>query len=155
MTLYREVLRPAPLMYLAAAFIIPTTILVCAPFNVILGLILGPAIYVAIVLAMLLPSPVIEVTDSELRVGKAHIERIHLGATEAFAGPQAIAARGTELDARAWLLLRGWINPLVKVEITDKSDPTPYWLFSTRNPKQLVEVLRRSNPAKTRSKKAQ
>jgi hypothetical protein len=28
------------------------------------------------------------------------------------------------------------------VDITDPSDPTPYWLFSTRKPEELVAALR-------------
>ena len=30
---------------------------------------------------------------------------------------------------------------MVKVEITDERDQTPYWLFSTKRPEELVEAL--------------
>lgn len=142
MTVFREVLRPSGWMYLIAALMIPTTILVCAPFNLELGIVLSVVVYVAIVVPMVVFSPVIEVTDSELRVGKAHISREFITGASAFAGSHAIAARGVNLDARAWLLLRGWINPLVRVDIADPADPTPYWLFSSRKPEELVAVLR-------------
>lgn len=142
MTVFREVLRPSGWMYLIAALMIPTTILVCAPFNLELGIVLSVVVYVAIVVPMVVFSPVIEVTDSELRVGKAHISREFITGASAFAGSHAIAARGVNLDARAWLLLRGWINPLVRVDIADPADPTPYWLFSSRKPEELVVVLR-------------
>lgn len=142
MTLFREVLRPSSWMYLVATFMIPTTILVFAPFNLPLGIILSIVVYFAIVIPMFVLSPTIEVTDTHLRVGKAHIERKFITGVSAYAGSHAVAARGVNLDARAWLLLRGWINPLVRVDIADPQDPTPYWLFSSRKPEELVKILR-------------
>ncbi|MDH6533036.1 hypothetical protein M2119_001273 [Aurantimicrobium minutum] len=142
MTTFREVLRPSAWMYLIAAFMIPTTILVLAPFSLTLGIILSIVVYVAIVIPMVTTSPVITVTETELRVGKAHISRELIGAVSAYSGDYAVAARGTQLDARAWIFLRGWINPVVRVDITDSHDPTPYWLFSSRKPEELVAALR-------------
>lgn len=142
MTNFREVLRPAAWMYVAAAMIIPTVILTMAPFNLVLGVVVGIAIYLAIVIAMVFSSPAIVLTDSELRVGPAHIDRKFVGAVSAYSGSHAVNARGPGLDARAWLYLRGWINPVVRVDVTDPADPTPYWLFSTRKPEELVAALR-------------
>jgi len=30
----------------------------------------------------------------------------------------------------------------VKVYLTDANDPTPYWLFSTRHPEKVAELLK-------------
>jgi hypothetical protein len=30
----------------------------------------------------------------------------------------------------------------VRVRLTDPADPTPYWLFSTRRPERVAELLR-------------
>ena len=51
--------------------------------------------------------------------------------------------RGVRLDARAYLLIRGWIPGLVRVELDDPDDPTPYWLVSTRHPVRLAAALSR------------
>lgn len=142
MTTFREVLRPSAWMYLAAAFMIPTVILVCAPFDLTLGVVLSIVVYLLIVVPMVATSPSIVVTETELRVGKAHISREFIGSVSAYSGTHAVAARGVELDARAWIFLRGWINPVVRVDIIDPKDPTPYWLFSTRKPEELVKALR-------------
>lgn len=142
MTTFREVLRPSAWMYLIAAFMIPTTILVLAPFNLTLGIVLSVVVYIAIVIPMVTTSPAITVTETELYVGKAHISRELIGSVSAYSGDYAVAARGTELDARAWIFLRGWINPVVRVDINDPNDPTPYWLFSSRRPEELVAALR-------------
>ena len=131
-------------MYLIAAFMIPTIILVMAPINMALGIVLSLVVYLLIVIPMFVSSPTITVTDKELRVGKAHIDLEFVGSVSAYSGNYAVAARGPELDARAWIFLRGWVNPVVRVDITDPNDPTPYWLFSSRRPEELVAALRSS-----------
>jgi hypothetical protein len=41
----------------------------------------------------------------------------------------------------AFLCIRGWIDPVVRIEITDPADRTPYWLTSTRRPEELLAAL--------------
>jgi hypothetical protein len=64
-----------------------------------------------------------------------------VGAATAFEGADATLERGQRLDARAWLLIRGWVGPVVKIVVADESDPTPYWLVSTRNPAAFVSAI--------------
>jgi hypothetical protein len=144
MTTYREVLRPSAWMYLITFFMVPTLILVIAPWSLVLGVVVAVAFYAAAVVAIVASAPLIELTETELRVGKAHIERRFIGAASAYSGSHAVTARGTGLDARAWLFLRGWVSAVVRVDITDPNDPTPYWLFSTRHPEELVAALRQA-----------
>ena len=49
--------------------------------------------------------------------------------------------RGPELDARAYMNFRVSVGPVVRIQITDPVDPTPYWLTSTRHPERIVEIL--------------
>lgn len=142
MTTYREVMRPAYWLYLAAVLEIPAVILVLAPINMLFGVILSLALYAVIVILMIVKSPSIELTESELRVGKARIARSELGAASAFSGSYAIEQRGTKLDARAWLMFTGWVDPVVRIDISDPLDPVPYWLVSTRHPEDFVSALR-------------
>jgi hypothetical protein len=65
-----------------------------------------------------------------------------VGAASAFTGVHAVAERGPNLDARAWTRFRAGIGAVVRLEIVDDADPTPYWLFSTRRPELLVSALR-------------
>jgi hypothetical protein len=37
---------------------------------------------------------------------------------------------------------RGWVGPMVRVELRDPADPTPYWLFSVRSAEELAALLR-------------
>lgn len=141
MDLYRERLWATPWLFVATLLVVPAVMLVFAPIDLIVGIVLAIAFYAAIVVALLLSAPSIRVTADELIAGRARIPLAFVGAPEAFRGDEATLERGRRLDARAWLLIRGWITPVVKVPVLDVDDPAPYWLVSTRNPDQLVRVL--------------
>jgi hypothetical protein len=86
-------------------------------------------------------SPTIRVTESTLLAGRAQIPLTLVGEPTGYEADDAILQRGQRLDARAWLLIRGWVKPVVKVPVLDADDPTPYWLLSTRSPDRLVRAL--------------
>jgi hypothetical protein len=140
---YRERLRPALWVYLATALVIPASLLVFLPISLIAGIAAAVLLYGAIVGVLLATTATIEVTDDELRAGRAHISRRHVASAAGYRGDEARAERGVRLDMRAWLLLRGWIDPVVRIELDDPADPTPYWLVSTRHPDELAAALKR------------
>lgn len=140
MTLFRERLYAAPWLFGACALVIPAVLAVFWPINAAVGVVLAIVIYALIVAALVASAPVLVVTDAEFRAGRAQVEREYVGAVEFFAGREAVLERGPRLDARAWLLLRGSL-PIVKVPITDDADPVPYWIVSTRRPRELAAVL--------------
>ena len=86
----------------------------------------------------------IEVTDRELRAGRARIDLTHLGAVTPLDPDATRRLAGVDADARAYLLLRPYLKRAVRVDITDPDDPAPYWLLSTRRPDQLAAALTRS-----------
>lgn len=141
MDLYRERLWATPWLFISTILIVPAVMLVFAPINFAVGVVLAVVFYAAIVIALLVSAPVIRVTSAELLAGHARIPLEFIGEPVAFRGEEATLQRGQRLDARAWLLIRGWIKPVVKVPVLDVDDPAPYWLISTRNPDQLVRVL--------------
>jgi hypothetical protein len=138
---YRERLWPAPWVFISTALVIPASLLVFLPISSWLGVVVAIGLYAAIVAVLLATTATVEVTDTTFRAGKARIGREFVGTATPFDGPDATAERGVNLDARAWLLVRGWIPGLVKIEITDPDDPTPYWLVATRRPAELARVL--------------
>jgi hypothetical protein len=141
MDLYRERLWAAPWLYISTALVIPASILVLAPINLPVGVVVAIVLYLAIVVMLIASAPTIRVTEDALIAGRARIPLPFVGTPAAFTGDEATLERGRRLDARAWLLIRGWIKPVVKVPVLDVDDPAPYWLLSTRNPDQLVRVL--------------
>ena len=148
MSVYRERLLPGPMIFVITALIIPASLLVFLPINLTLGVICAAVLYAACVILLVISSPWIEVTDALLLAGRARLPLSSVGETTSFTGTDATQQRGTMLDARAWLVIRGWISPVVKVVVLDDDDPTPYWLVSTRHPADLIAAL---NHAKSRS----
>jgi hypothetical protein len=142
-SVYRERLRPAPWVYLATALVIPASLLVFLPISLVAGIVAAVLLYGAIVAVLLATTATIEVTDDELRAGRARLPRRNIAGATGYRGDEARAERGVRLDMRAWLLLRGWIDPVVRIELDDADDPTPYWLVSTRHPEELAAILSR------------
>lgn len=82
-----------------------------------------------------------------LRVGSAHLSPGDIGEVVAL-DPRGFRERlGPRADARAWLRTRPYIDSGVAVEIADPSDPTPYWLVSSRRPEAVVAALRQTGDA--------
>ena len=128
-------------MYIACALVIPASLLVFLPISPLAGVITAVVLYLGILGLLILPAPRIEVVDGQLRVARARIPVAQLGTAVAFRGAEATAERGVRLDARAFLCLRGWIDPVVRIELLDIRDPAPYWLVSTRRPDELIAAL--------------
>ena len=148
---YREKLWPAVWLYVATVLVIPATFLVFFPINVTVGIVVAFALYAACVVALIVGSPVVEVTDSEFIAGRARLPIAIVGEAEGFVELAAREQRGPRLDARAWLLIRGWVSPVVKVEVLDAADPAPYWLVSTRHPDAVVAAIAAAKATTTTS----
>ena len=138
---YREKLWPSPWIYIACLLLVPSSILVLAPLSVPAGIATGIILYLAVVGSLTLTAPVIEVADGTLRAGRAEIPLSQTGEAVAADDADARLERGTGLDARAFLVIRGWVSPVVRVPITDARDPAPYWLLSSRRPKELAAAI--------------
>jgi hypothetical protein len=138
---YREKLWPTPWIYVASLLLVPASILVLAPVSLPAGIATGIILYLAVIASLTITSPVIEVHDGNLRAGRAEIPLAYTGEAVPAFDAQARIERGTGLDARAFLVIRGWVQPVVKVPITDPADPAPYWLLSSRRPKELAAAI--------------
>jgi hypothetical protein len=138
---YSEWVLPKWTSFLPVLAIFPTFWLTFLPIDDVLGSVLGIVLTIAVVALKIAKSPRIAVTDEHLVVANAQIERKFIRAVSTIGADGVFAARGCDLDSRAWIHFQGSVNSLLKVEILDPHDPTPYWLFSTRNPEDLKEAL--------------
>ncbi|WP_375432837.1 DUF3093 domain-containing protein [uncultured Friedmanniella sp.] len=114
-----------------------------------IGFYLGPAwgIGVAVVsmgaaaLIFTTMGVVVSVDDTELRIGRAVIERSYVGTVTALDAAATDRRGGVEADARAHLVLKPYIRTAVEVVLDDPDDPVPYWLVSSRRPARLAAAL--------------
>lgn len=109
--------------------------------NPTIALAVGFVVGFGLLALMVALAPVVEVRGGELRAGRAHIPVALLGESIAMTGEEARNARGRNLDARAWHVIRGGIDGIVTIEVTDPDDPTPVWVVSSRTPDRLVAAI--------------
>ncbi len=83
----------------------------------------------------------VEVSEHDLRVGRAVIGRRYLSAVTALDASAGRRRAGVEADARAHLVLRPWLSTAVELTLDDPADPVPYWLVCTRRPAALARAL--------------
>jgi hypothetical protein len=138
---YAERLWPSPATWLLAPGMAAGGALCLLPVGVLAAvggaLVLGGLTAAGLVAA----SPRVEVDSAGLRAGRARVPLQVLGEVRTATGGEARQERGPRLDARAYLCIRGWVDPVVRVELEDPDDPTPYWLLSTRHPTELAAAL--------------
>jgi DUF3093 family protein len=83
----------------------------------------------------------VRVADGELHAGDARLPLRYVGHVDVVPREGKQVALGPELDPAAHLVHRAWIGPVVRIEVTDPDDPTPYWIVSSRDPDALVAAL--------------
>jgi hypothetical protein len=83
----------------------------------------------------------VTVRDGVLHAGRAHIPVALLGPVVALDADETRRVHGVEADARAYLMTRPYLRRSVKVTVADPADRTPYWLVSTRHPRELAAAL--------------
>ena len=138
---YTEWVVPNWTSFLPILAIYPTFWLTFLPIDVTVGTWTGIFISALVVVLMLAKSARITVSAGILRVSNAQIDRKFIIEVEAIGSEDGFAERGRNLDPRAWIHFQGSVKTLCKVWINDPDDPTPYWIFSTRNPEELKRVL--------------
>jgi hypothetical protein len=86
----------------------------------------------------------VRLSGGELRVGPAHVPVRHLGEVQVIHPSAKRRALGPDLDPAAFMRHSAWVGPVLRVELTDPQDPTPYWIFSVRRAEELAALLRAS-----------
>jgi DUF3093 family protein len=86
-------------------------------------------------------SLLIAVHADGLTAGRATLPWPAIGTARALDAAETRAVLGPRADARAFLLIRGYVRTAVLVEVDDVHDPAPYWLLSSRQPERLVRAL--------------
>lgn len=139
--MYRERLLPSVLSYLAWAVIFPSVTLVLSAVFAPAALPLGLLSLVIAWTLMTAGAPTIRLASGELEVAGAKIRLSQLKDATAIEPENVFHERGPGLDARAYRVFAPGIKGLVRVQVADPNDPTPYWVFSSRNAKRVAELI--------------
>ena len=120
--------------------------LVVAVPLIVAWVVTGLAMAVQVALFVSYGAARVSVADGVLHAGRARINTDHLGAVTALDPEGMRLQAGRDADARAFLLLRPYLKRGVRVDLTDPTDPAPYWLISSRSPDRLAAALVKSAP---------
>jgi hypothetical protein len=141
-TPYRERLWPPAWLWPAAAAL-PAMLGVAygAATNALVGGLVGVAAVAVVVVGLVDASVVISVDPSGVTAGRVHLPAAHLGPVHALDAESSRRLRGVDADARAFLVVRGWVPTGVRLDVADPLDPTPYWYLSSRRPEELASAI--------------
>jgi len=139
--LYTERVLPTVYFYIASITLPLSLFLVALPFSEVVSISLALASIPLVLVLSWLGSPLIALDQQTLSIGQASIETKYLGKAEVVSPHEAFLERGVKLDSRAFTKFQIGVKQLVKIEIQDKQDPTPYWLIATRNPEVLAGLI--------------
>ena len=105
-----------------------------------------PAVIATILLLLALSllnmrSATIRIENQKLHVGFATIELAYLGTITLIEDFAKYSKSNRPIDPAGFLQIKFWIKSAVKIELTDKSDPTPFWIISSRRAEDLSSLL--------------
>lgn len=140
--IFREVIRP-PLWLLSFIYflLLSLVIAIWAAFDNRSAFIAWIVASIATVVIAITARSVISIDETELRIGRAHIELKYLNEVELLTADQMRLLRTRDADPAAYLAITFWISTGVKITLKDERDPTPYWLVSSRKPEELTNTL--------------
>ncbi|WP_309064322.1 DUF3093 family protein [Microbacterium sp.] len=144
---YRERLTPSLWMLVAIAVAGPMAALVFVPVGSTIALLVGVGVSSVLVAAAVVLSPAVRVTGTVLHAGRAHIDARWLGDPQPYTGEEARDRRTRDIARDGWHLIRGGVDGLVVVPITDPADPVRSWTISSRTPDRLSAAIRAARAA--------
>jgi hypothetical protein len=139
--IFSERLWPSPGIWAAAIGFGAALGLIPAPINASIAVVVGVLGAVGMAVLLALTTPSVTLTGQSFSAGRARVPLAVVDRAEALTAEQARQARGMNLDARAYLCIRGWLPVGVQVFLADPEDPTPYWLVSSRRPEALATAI--------------
>lgn len=144
---YHERLWPSPLLMVILLLLVPAVTMIVFPLNPSLAIPIAIAVYLIIAGSLVLMSPTLSIRDNQLLAGNARVPVALLGEVELLDEKSLKRVIGTDADARAYLVVRGHLHRGVKVHLRDASDPTPYWVLTTRRPQELAQAINEAKKA--------
>lgn len=138
---YSERLWPSPGLLIALLLLLPAVYMVMTPLESALALPVAIAVYVLIAGSLVLLAPTIHVKGGVLIAGNAQVPVSELGEVQVLDDASLRRTIGPGADARAYLLVRGFIHKGLRIELVDNEDPTPYWVLTSRRPRKFAQAI--------------
>ena len=140
--IFREVLRP-PIWLLAFIYFLLFSLVIAmwAALGSQATMISFLASILILIYAGYALRTTIEISDDEIRIDRAHIERRYVGAVRALSSDEMRLLRTRDADPAAFLAIRFWEPRGVRIELSDSRDSTPYWLVTSKRGDEIAALL--------------
>lgn len=139
--LFSERVLPSIFSFLPLVLIPASIWLVLLPIIGNGGLFIGIAIAVVAGALLVYSSPRIQIINGFLVVNQARLKVEEISRVETISAEEMFEARGSKLDARAFLALQSSVKTGIRITPKESEDPTPYWLVSSRRALQIATIL--------------
>ena len=131
---YSERVIPGLSFFFATLFVPTALYLIVLAFDDFWALFTFVSTEVAIVCLGLFAAPTLKLTKHSLSIGKVQIPTKYIKNVTVIETNAQQSEKGPKLDPAAYIRFQVGVKGLLKVELNDPNDPTPYWLISSRNP---------------------
>ena len=138
---YRERVLPSAASMIPVLLIFPTMYLMLLLISTQAGILLGLSVTVAVLVSIWFAAPVIEISDQTFSVGDAELPIDVISKVTVIEPKDGFAERGVKLSPAAFTRFQVSVKQMVKLEISDEADPTPYWLIATRKPAEIAHII--------------
>ncbi len=139
---YFERVLPSLPSFLPTLAVFPTVLLALYPISPIIGFVAGGVLGVLAPLLMITKAPTIRIANGYLETAKARLPISVIKSVELIPKESSFSERGPKLNSRAFFVFQASVPELVKIELADPQDPTPYWLLSTRRGIEIERLVR-------------
>jgi hypothetical protein len=140
---YREVMRmPLWLLAIIYFFMLSIVISLWAALGDLPALASLTVLTVALIWIYFSTALKIEINDSEIRIGRAHIQLKYIGECIDLSKEAMGLARTRDADPHAYLAIRFWVSKGVLIKVSDSRDSTPYWLVSSKKGSKLIQAIK-------------
>jgi hypothetical protein len=143
---YFERVLPSFGSFLPTLAVFPTVLLALFPISPIIGYVAGGFLAILAPLLMITMSPTIRISNGNISTSRAKLPLAVISSATVIEKDQAFAERGPKLDSRAYVSFQASAPELIKIELKDAKDPTPYWLLSTRRGVEIKGLIEVSKP---------
>jgi hypothetical protein len=131
---YSERVFPGLSFFLATLFAPAALYLIVLAFDDLWALITFVVSELAIIFLGLFAAPTLSFSSKTLSIGNVKIPTQYVKAITIVEASAQQSEKGPKLNPSAYVRFQVGVKGLLKVELNDPNDPTPYWLISSRNP---------------------
>jgi hypothetical protein len=136
---YSERVFPGLSFFLATLFAPAALYLIVLAFDDLWALITFAVSELAIIFLGLFAAPTLSLSSKTLSIANVKIPTQYVNAITVIEQSAQQSEKGPKLNPSAYVRFQVGVKGLLKVELNDPNDPTPYWLISSRNPELVAK----------------